>query len=222
MNASLMQQKLYAAYAKSAQFIGMPYTLYRPSSSLTPIAAGNVVTTLSAGFNAEDMAFEKPEKYGAALWYCLVDGTQTRVGDYLAGTGGTFFIAAMQSLLPILAVKCNRSVRISRMPPQNGAGYAGYSGVVESAETDVLGTSNQGSFVSGWPASILLGGKTDRETGLPSDVKQSGYVILLPATVPIVIVESDILQDDMGRNYAIDAAELTDLGWRILANEEHA
>jgi hypothetical protein len=157
------------------------------------------------------------------LWYCLIDGTQTRVGDYLVNTAGTFFLAAMPPLLPILAVKCNRAVRIGRMPVQNGAGYAGYSGVVASQEIDVLGTSGAlGSFVSGWPASILLGGKTSRDTGLPSDVKDAGYEILLPASVPITIMESDILQDDLGRNFAISAAEITDLGWRISATEEHA
>jgi hypothetical protein len=76
--------------------------------------------------------------------------------------------------------------------------------------------------MSGWPASIRLGGKGDKDNGLPSDVKGAGYEILLPASVPITISESDILQDDIGRNYAIAAAELSDMGWRILATEEHA
>jgi len=223
MNETLLQQKIYAGYAKSAQVLGISSMLYRASSSLTPIAAGNVVTTLPASLNAEDMGVQKPQRFGNALWYCLIDGTQTRVGDYLVNAAGTFFIAAMQPLLPILAVKCNRAVRISRMPMQNSAGYVGYSGVVISQETDVLGTSGAlGSFVSGWPASILIGGKTDKDSGLPSDVKEAGYEILLPASVPITIVESDILQDDLGRNFAIAAAELTDMGWRILATEEHA
>jgi hypothetical protein len=223
MNGAILQQKIYGGYARAAQCIGAPCTVYRPGSALNPIVPGNVVATLAASFNAEDMAYQKPQTYGKAIWYCLADGAQVRVGDYLASAGNTFFIAATQMNLPILAVKCNRSVRIGRMPVENGPGYAGYSGVVQSEETDVLGTSGpQGSFASGWPASILLGGKADADNDLPSSVKEGGVVILLPASVPVAIVESDILQDDLGRDYAIAATELSDMGWRILATEEHS
>jgi hypothetical protein len=223
MDAALLQQKIYGSYAQAAQRIGQMYSLYRPTSSLNPIMMSNIITTLPASFNVEDMRYQKAETYGKALWYGLLDGTQTQVGDYLVYQGNTFFIAAMQLALPILAVRCNRLVRIGRMPVENGPGYSGYSGVVQSEETDVLGTSGaEGSFVSGWPASILIGGKAEQGTTLPSSVKQSGVVILLPASIPIVIAESDVLQDDLGRDYAIETAELTDLGWRILANEEHS
>lgn len=223
MNETLLQQKLYAGYAKAAQMLGIASVVYRASSSLTPIAAGNLVANLPASFSADDMSYQRSQRFGNAVWTCLIDGSQTHVGDYVVNAAGSFFIAAMQPLLPILAVKCNRAVRISRMAMQNSAGYAGYSGVVASQEVDVLGTSGPlGSFVSGWPASILIGGKADRDTGLPSDVKEAGYEILLPASVPITISESDILQDDLSRNYAIAAAELSDMGWRILATEEHA
>ncbi len=226
MNAALLQQKIDAGYARAAAQIGTTFTLYRPSGATapnSPIVPGNIVTTLPASFNAEDMAYEKSARYGKATWYCLVDGTQTQPGDYLVGGGKIYFIAAQQLALPILAVECNRAVRIARMPVANGAGYAGYSAVVESQEVDVLGTQGAGgAFGSGWPASILLGGKADKESVLPSGVKQSGVVILLPPSVPIMITEADVICDDLGREFAIEAAELTALGWRILANEEHA
>lgn len=223
MNFALLQQKIYGGYAKASLRIGPTYTLYRPTSSLAPIVSGNIITTLPASFNAEDMTYKKPRGYGKATWYCLIDGTQTEVGDYLVYEQNTFFIAAMQLTLPILAVQCNRQVRISRMPVENGPGDVGYSGVVQSEEIDALGTSGPGgTFISGWPASILLGGRSDKDTTLPSGVKSSGVVILLPASVPIEIFESDMLQDDLGRQYAVYTAELTPLGWRIQANEEHS
>lgn len=223
MDSATLQNRIYKGYAKAAQRIGPTYTLYRPSTSTNPIVPGNVIATLPASFNAEDMTYKKPNKYGHPVWYCLVDGTQTRPGDYLVNGNTTYFIAAMQLTLPIIAVDCNRRVRIGRMPPKNIPGDAGYSGVVESQETDVLGTSGTGgSFVSGWPASILMGGRSDKDSVLPSGVKSSGVVILLPPSVPIVIKESDMIQDDLGREYAIYTAEQTDLGWRIQANEEHS
>jgi hypothetical protein len=222
MNGALLQQKIYAGYARAAQRIGQAYTLYRPSGAGNPIVPGNIVTTLPASFNAEDMAYRKPEDYDKALWYCLVDGTQVQAGDYLVYQQNTYFIAAMQLALPILAVQCNRRVRIGRMPVENGAGLAGYSGVVQSEEADVLGTSSAGQFVSGWPASILQSGSAGNDTTLPSGVKASSAAILLPPSVPIAILESDVLQDDLGRNFAVYAAEQSALGWRIQASEEHS
>jgi hypothetical protein len=223
MDYALLQQKIYGGYAKAALRIGPNYTIYRPSGATNPIVPGNIVTTQPASFNAEDMKYQKPNKYGRPTWYCLTDGTKTLPGDYMIGAGNTFFIAAQQLTLPILAVECNRQVRISRMPVENGPGFVGYSGVVQREEVDVLGTSGAGgTFVSGWPASVLLGGRSDKETVLPSSVKQSGVIILLPRSVPITISEADVIQDDLGREYSIYTAELTDLGWRLQANEEHA
>jgi hypothetical protein len=225
MDAALLQQKIYGGYAKAALRIGPTHTLYRPNGAGNPIVPSNVVTTLAASFNAEDMAYAKPRGYGQAVWYCLADGTQIHVGDYLvnAGNGLTYFIAAMQETLPILAVQCNRAVRIGRMPAGNGAGYVGYAGVVQSEESDALGAGGtDGTFGSGWPASILLGGAADGHSLLPSGVRQSCVTILLPASVPLAISESDVIQDDMGRDYAIASAELSALGWRIAASEEHS
>ena len=224
MDAILLQQKIYGGYAEAALRIGLAYSLYRPAGAAgDPIVPGNLVMTLPASFNAEDMAYARPRGYGRATWYCLADGAQLRVGDYLVNGSGTYFIAAMQACLPILAVQCNRRVRIARMPNTNGAGYQGYSGVVQSEESDVLGAAGvDASFVSGWPASILLGGGADGASLLPSGVKQAGVEILLPASAPVVVAESDVVHDDLGRDYAIASAELSPLGWRIVASEEHA
>jgi hypothetical protein len=223
MNAALLQQKLYGAYAMAARHLGAPCTLYRPDGAGDPIVPGNALASLPASFNAEDMGYAKPRGYGEALWYCLADGTQLLAGDYLAGVAGTFFIAALQPLLPILAVQCNRRVRIGRMSSESGAGYQGYAAVVQSAETDALGTGGgEGSFASGWPASILIGGGADRASLLPSGVRESGVTILLPASVPLEIVESDVIQDDLGRDFAIYNAEQSPLGWRLFATEEHS
>jgi hypothetical protein len=226
MDAATLQQRIYGGYAKAALRTGSAFTVYRPSgtsAAADPLVPGNIVTTLPASFNAEDMRYARPNVYGRATWYCLTDGTQVEAGDYLVNGGGIFFLAALQPLLPILAVQCNRAVRIGRMPPANGAGFVGYAGVVESQQQDALGSAGPGgAFGSGWPASILMAGKSDSDAVLPSSVKQGGVTILLPPSVPLTIVQSDLLQDDLGREFTITSAESTDLGWRIQATEEHA
>jgi hypothetical protein len=48
-----------------------------------------------------------------------------------------------------------------------------------------------------------------------------GWDITIPVSVPAVINAGDTITDDLGRNYSVRGAELTDLGWRISAVEIH-
>ncbi|MFC6519746.1 hypothetical protein ACFQAT_08120 [Undibacterium arcticum] len=147
----------------------------------------------------------------------LINDATTQAGDYLVNANGTYFIAGKQFLLPVIVVECNRQVKITREQAVTSVGAVGYSGNQPSQEIDVLGAS--GNL---WPASILLGGKSQRGVDLPAGVKNVGWKILLPPSVPITIMAGDIATDDLGRRYAIEGAELTDLGWRINAQEIHS
>ncbi|HHW4685713.1 MAG TPA: hypothetical protein ACQGQG_10560 [Xylella sp.] len=64
-----------------------------------------------------------------------------------------------------------------------------------------------------------MAGKSQAAIGLPADVKNSGWRLLLPPFVPVVVRSGDIVTDDLGKRYAIEGAELTDIGWRINAQE---
>ncbi|MFY0022284.1 hypothetical protein ABTQ05_20380, partial [Acinetobacter baumannii] len=59
---------------------------------------------------------------------------------------------------------------------------------------------------------------------IPSSVQQIGWRIILPPSVPtsVVITAADILTDDLGRRYAVQGAESTDMGWRMTCTELHA
>ena len=127
MNGATIQARVWYGYAKSAAILGANYQFYRPAGNILLEGGGNLllesggnlreetqgfpgspVATLPVSLNAEDMKYGKPNKYGKATWYALVDGTSIEVGDYFVGPLGTFFIAAMQPLVPILVVECNR------------------------------------------------------------------------------------------------------------------
>jgi hypothetical protein len=72
--------------------------------------------------------------------------------------------------------------------------------------------------MAGWPASILRGGRGEGGMAkLPDDLKASGWDILMPAWAGLELVTSDIVADDLGRRFGIEAAELTPLGWRLTA-----
>lgn len=218
MDGATIQARVYAGYAKAAAVIGVNYSQYRPLSAASPL--GNFISVLKAALDSSSTySFKEPNEYGDPTWFALINDANTQTGDYLVGAGGNYFIAGKQFLLPVIVVECNRKIKITRQNNQTGIGAIGYSGIQPSTENDILGGVGVANW---WPASILLGGKSQRETGKGSEVDQLGWKVLLPPSVPVQILPNDIITDDMGRRYTITGAELTDLGWRIVAQESHA
>jgi hypothetical protein len=220
MNVTQINAKIYAGRGKAAQRIGMDYDVFRPIGAGNPLA--NQITTIKAAFNAGDSSYKSPNMPGDAFWYGDFDGRVTQAGDYLvhnAAPNDIKFVMAQQSLLPIIVVECNRTIRISRTSSQSGVGDVGYSGACDHVDADVLG-AGAGNVM--WPASVLFGRGSGASTGLPSSVPQAGWRILLPPSVPVVIKNADILTDDLGKRYIVQAAEQSDTGWRINAIEVHS
>lgn len=205
-NQTAIQSKIWHGYAKSAQKLGAPFGIHRPDATGFP---GPLVDTRFVSLNAEDMKYGKPNKYGKPTWYALVDGTGLLPGDYLIGTQGTYFVAALQPLLPILAVECNRTVTLSRVDSPDYVGTGGYSGM--TAENEI-------PYASGVPCSILQGTKGEKnDAGLPSDTRLPWWTILMPASVGTVKY-GDLIVDDLNRRYVVSSPELTDLGYRLTAS----
>ncbi|CAN7328822.1 hypothetical protein LJR084_001918 [Variovorax sp. LjRoot84] len=223
MDAATLQDRIYRGYGKAAVRLGVLHDVFRPSGVLDPLASVSKLLAILASFNAEDWKYIKPSKYGKPFWYGLFDATPTRPGDYLVGPAVTYFIAAQQLHLTVLCVECNRSVALLRAPaPASSTGAQPYGGVCAADSDAALGSLNpDGSLATGWPCSILLGGRQEHGTDLPMAVNNAGFQVLLPPSVPLVIRASDVFLDDLGRRYIVEAAELTDLGWRINSREAH-
>lgn len=210
MDAAKLEAKIYAGYGKAAQRIGYTVDLFRPSSAINPLDATNKQRSFPASFNAEDMKYGKPNKFAKPTWYGVFDGRLAQVGDYLVSANdGTFFVAAMQTALPILLVQCNRTVNVLRPQQQTGVGAVGYGGDVDSNETEMMHQ---------WPAAVLQGTKGEKnDSQLPGDTRSPWWAILLPHYAGVTLRSADIITDDLARRYVISSAELTDLGWRITA-----
>jgi hypothetical protein len=233
MNSAKIQARIYKAYGKAAKALGTTHKFYRPDNLAVNdssggflldddggivIADGYIVPfgqpayqSISASFNSEDMKYGKPNKYGHPTWYGVFDGTNVDVGDYVIGAAGTFFVAAMQPMLPILVVECNRTASVLRPQQQTGVGAVGYYGGNTPAAEKLL--------MKGWPCSILQGTKGEKnEVNLPGDTRAPWWTILMPYSMGVVLRTSDIITCDLKRRYIISSAELTDLGWRISAS----
>lgn len=212
MDGIKLQAKIYSGYAKAAQRIGWDTGLYRPTTAANPLAPVNKQQSIRASFNAEDMGYRKPNKYGHPTWWGLFDGRLTKVGDYLTNdSDGTFFVAAQQQALPILCVSCNTVVDVLRPQQQAGVGALGYGGNIDSTETPLM---------QQWPASVLQSGSGEKaDSILPGDVKTPSFSVLLPRFQSVVIRTGDIIKDNLERRFIVRSAELTDLGWRLMAQQ---
>jgi hypothetical protein len=217
MDGATIQARIYAGRGKAALRIGLDCRQYRPLSTGAPL--GNLVGTIKAAFNSGDNTYRAPNMPGDAYWGADLDGSVVQQGDYLVRVSDaqTWFVAGLQPLLPIICAECNRAIRITRQVAVMAVGAVGYSGMVPAQEVDVLGAP--GAL---WPASLLLLGRKEKATDLPAGVKNAGWRLLLPPSVPITVMAGDIATDDLGRRYAIGSAEMTDLGWRMDANEVHS
>jgi hypothetical protein len=209
MDGLTLQDRVYYGYAKSAQYIGLPFAQYRPTGATNPLSASPLNAALLASFNAQDMKYGKANKYGNPVWFCLADGRVLQVFDYLVGPGKTFYIAAMQPLLPILAVECNTVINVSRPQLQTQVGgITDYEGTTAANETPLM---------TGFPASVLQGSKGERgEVVLPGDVRNAWWIVMFPY-VGVTLRSGDLIYDTIGRRYIISSAELTDLGYRLTA-----
>ena len=207
MDGATLQQKIYKGYGQAAKRIGFDYQQFRATSANNPLLT-TAIQTLPASFTT-NFSYSAPNKYGQAAWLGLFDATLCAPGDYLVGEGGTFFIAAMQSTLPIYAVQTNRTVSVLRVGMDSGVGLGGYGGDTPATELPLM---------TGWPASVLQGTKGEANPAqLPGDVRTPWWAILMPAWPGIVLRTSDIILDELGRKYVISSAELTDMGWRMTA-----
>lgn len=205
MTPVLLQDRLQRGLGVAARRIGTIHDVLRPRGNGPPLARANRVLRLRASFNAEDQNYRKPQEFGRALWWGVFDSAYTRCGDYLVGHDATYFVAAQQDLLPVQCVRTNHIVTAWRPLGASGAGTTGYGGVRELADE---------RLIERWPASILMRAGGGSGT-LPGEAGAGSWTVLLPR-LPVVLRSSDLLRDETDQGYLVEAAENSELGWRLI------
>ena len=211
MDPSTLQDRISRGMGSAARAAGFFYDAYRPGDADEPLAPENRFLRLPAMFNARNPRFGQASSYGRPCWFGVFDSAYTRPGDYLAGPGGTFFIAAQEHLLPPLCVLTNATLRVSRPAAADTPGLHGYGGGTTAGARTAL--------LAGWPASLLASGGGGTAV-LPSDGRPGGWAVLLPPGLPSGTREvrtSDVLTDERNRSFVVNTAEHTALGYRITA-----
>lgn len=204
---------------RAAMTLGDWCDAYRPDGAGDPLDVRHRFMRLQASFSLPGTPFMSPAGYGQATWWGVFDAAYTRAGDYIvrpesrrgAADGGVWFVAAQQPLLPVLCVRASRVVTLARPQAPGAPGVNGYGGVSLATATKLL---------TEWPASMMSmrGDGLDR-AGLPADAADGSWHVLLPAPYGVVLRSGDLMTDDIGRTGVVVAAELTDLGWRLLVKQ---
>lgn len=204
MDPSLLRDRVQRGNGVAARRLGSIHDVLRPDGSGPPLARANRVLRLHASFNAEDETYRRPQAFGRSVWWGVFDSAYTRPGDYLVGRDAAYFVAAQQELLPVQCVRTNCVLTGVRPLGSSRAGVSDYGGVQDDASAQLF---------ERWPASLLMGGGGGKDS-LPGSAGAASWIVLLPC-LPVALQSSDLLHDQAGGLYLVEAAESSDLGWRL-------
>lgn len=211
MDANYLNDRIAWANNQVARRIGTQMDAYRPAGCDDPLAPRNRFLRLPVAFTASPGNFNQTNGYGSATCYAHFDSAYTQPGDYLVAPDHIVFVAAQESLQPVLCVRTNRVLTILRPAAPNAIGSNSYGGLVPVNSTPVI---------RNWPASVLGMATAGMPlTGLPLDVTLPQWTVLLPNSGGIAPAPSDLVQDDRGMRAVIVSAEISALGWRMIIRQ---
>jgi len=193
---------------QAALRVGEDYDVFRPDGAERPLDPERRLVRLACAFSAGLPWFKYPPTPGKPQRYAVLDGAYVQAGDYLCGTQGTFFVAAVGGFVPTLAVACNRVLDLVRAEEAPVEGLEGYGGETRCTLRTVL---------RGWPASVIADSAAPRGA-LPGDGAGASWRVLLPL-LPEAPRAADLLVDDDGTRFVVGTAEGTPEGWRLIARQ---
>ena len=209
MTGAYVQDRHCYAMGVAARHSGAWAEAFRPAGPTDPLSASHRFLRLPVYFVPARGGDRRTNLPGDPFWDGIFDASYTRPGDYIIGETGTFFIASQLPLLPILCVRTNRTISISRPATQSrlsGNSYGGYR------------SSNAEPILTKWPGNVTTSNQYAKpEATLPTNQPSANLSVLLPTTGLVTVMNGDIVTDDLGRSGVLIATEQTNLGWRLTA-----
>ena len=204
MNADLIQQKIYAGYAKAALRIGPTYSLYRSTSMIDPIQASTLLGTLNASFNIGG-SYAGQAKANQLYWQIIADATQFEVGDYLVGPD-TYCVLALDSLLPPIALRCTQTLSFFRPSINDDPGLQPYP-------NPEMGDA----YAQGIPGVLTVKKETGRpDAQLPTDNALRAFYGAFFYLPDGSVQTRDQITDENGDNYQVVSAQKGLFGYEAL------
>lgn len=193
-----------------ARRIGVEANAFRPNGPGNPLELKHRYMRMHAAFAPISGDFAQSSGFGSPLELGHFDTAYTRTGDYLVQGERVMFIGSQDALGPALCVRANRIVSIRRTTAPQATGGSNYGG----------GTTAPVTVLDGWPVSMLGAGTGGSGLlGLPTETAPAQWTILLPASVPQLLLPADLVIDPSGRQSVVVTAEQGHLGWRLLTRQ---
>lgn len=206
MDTGRVRDAVHRGLGRAGLAVGEWCEVFRPEGPESPLAEGRRVLRMKAAFSPPDGRFARPVAHGQVYWHGVFDAAYTRPGDYIRRADrAVWFVAAQQSLLPVLCVRTTGVVDVLRPSSPEMPGLAPYGG----------GAAPEG-VLRGWPAAILAaGGAGTGAAALPDVLPAGSWIVLLPPSAAEPR-PGDVLRDGAGRLGSIAQAELSEAGWRLV------
>src|SRR5690242_8986046 len=113
MQFDRLQDRQYRALGKAARHTGRWADAYRPKGAMTPLAPENRYLRLPVAFEPMPGG-SSGDSLEQIFWRGIFDGHYTKAGDYIQLDGRPYFISSQEPLQPIICVRTNRVVSVSR------------------------------------------------------------------------------------------------------------
>lgn len=215
MDAATLQTRIDAGYAKAASRIGYAYTLYRPSLTGAVLVPANLITTLNASFDQQTAAFlfQTPQAETKPLYKGLFDQTLVQAGDYLSGPQGVFAVLRLDPIVPPLMARCAHVVSFARAASAAvpSGGYIGFTAQSSTSANPVR---------AGVPVSITPTKERARSPSLPGSTRDLSLLNVLVSATAMPngsILDADIITDESGLRYQVEAAYWGQTGYQLIA-----
>ena len=211
MDPARLKDRVYRGLNTAARAVGVDTDAYRPSGATDPLAPNNRFLRLRVAFTAHDGRFAHPNEYGEALNYGIFDAAYTRPGDYLRST--RWRVVHRCSTKTFTGALC---------PDQPDRFVFAPSGSRQRRRQQVWRDDRRDQAAIAYElACECLGcfSTWSSNADLPGDTSAPYWTVLLPAVPGVVLLPSDLMSDDLGRNAVVAAAELTELGWRVAVKQ---
>ena len=208
MDYSKLQDRIYRGLGTTARQTGIWADAFRPLPGKIPLDPEGRFLKLPVVF--EPLAsWNILETADQVMWQGIFDGAYTRVGDYIVFGTSAYFIAAQEPLQPIICIRSNQVVSVSRPIPPSLSSTNAYGGYSQNVPNILL---------EQYPAAVLIENKTGpSKAGLPTDQVTPYWTIFLSKTFDIVLSAGDVVKDDLGRSAIVTYAQSIAFGWRLIA-----
>lgn len=208
-----IQNRIYYGYGKAAQRLGVSHDIYRSATAIDPLNSANLIQTLFVSID-QDYTYNKPAKYGDPVWQFLPENGLSLLNfDFMVNPDNIYYIIDVDPtdrLSPPICVECNKTITISRPSVSQQPGANGYSEYLPGTATILY---------SNCPAAMIEYSRGDNTTSMkiPTSVKMPQYKVYLPMLGDVQIITGDIVQDSNNNRFAVSSVEITDLGYRLMA-----